>query len=175
MLNNKQKDTHFATKPKYHLNIFTDSINNKVKDYYMKLESSHLGDSGIDLYNFKSIQVDFLNVGTIDYEIKCEMINCETNEYVSYYLVPRSSLSKTPFMMANSVGIIDAGYRGNIMAKIRSFDPNNSSLDEGKYFQIVAPDLGPIKVNMVNKLSETSRNDNGFGSTNAVHPFGLFV
>lgn len=165
----------FVTKPKYLLNILADSINNKVKEYYMNLECNHIGDSGIDLYNFKPIPVDFLNVGTIDFDIKCEMINLQTNEYCSYYLVPRSSLSKTPFMMANSVGIIDAGYRGNIMAKIRSFDPNNSSLDEGKYFQIVAPDLGPIKVNIVGELKQTSRGNNGFGSTNAVHPFGLFV
>jgi dUTP pyrophosphatase len=77
--------------------------------------------------------------------------------------------------MANSVGIIDAGYRGNIMAKIRCFDQNNATLSRGSYFQIVAPDLGPIKVNIVSELKDTSRNENGFGSTNSTHPFGLFV
>ena len=34
---------------------------------------------------------------------------------VSYYLYPRSSIIKTPLRMSNSVGIIDAGYRGNII------------------------------------------------------------
>ena len=48
------------------------------------------------------------------------MINLETNELCSYYLVPRSSISNTPFIMANSIGIIDAGYRGFIKAKIRN-------------------------------------------------------
>ena len=37
-------------------------------------------------------------------------INC------SYYLYPRSSISKTPLRMSNSTGIIDAGYRGEIIA-----------------------------------------------------------
>jgi len=165
----------FQTEPKYLLNILTKSPNDKVKEYYHKFESHHMGDSGIDLYNFNSVDVEFLKVGTIDYEIKCEMINLHTNEYCSYYLVPRSSLSKTPFQMANSVGIIDAGYRGNIMAKIRCFDQNNATLNKGSYFQIVAPDLGPIKVNIVGELKDTSRNENGFGSTNNNHPFGLFV
>ena len=36
--------------------------------------------------------------------------------YVSYYLYPRSSVVKTPLRLANSVGIIDSGYRGNIKA-----------------------------------------------------------
>ena len=36
----------------------------------------------------------------------------------SYMLVPRSSISKTPLRMANSIGIIDAGYRGEIMAAV---------------------------------------------------------
>ena len=49
--------------------------------------------------------------------------------YVSYYLYPRSSVStKTPLRLANSVGIIDSGYRGNIKAV---FDINQS------YFNIV--------------------------------------
>ena len=39
-----------------------------------------------------------------------------------YYLYPRSSISKTPLRLCNSVGIIDAGYRGNIMAFVDNID-----------------------------------------------------
>lgn len=35
---------------------------------------------------------------------------------VGYTLMPRSSISKTPLRMSNSIGLIDQGYRGNIMA-----------------------------------------------------------
>ena len=33
--------------------------------------------------------------------------------------IPRSSIAKTPLMLANSVGIIDAGYRGNLIAAVK--------------------------------------------------------
>ena len=37
----------------------------------------------------------------------------------AYYLYPRSSMgSKTPLRLSNSVGIIDAGYRGNIIGVV---------------------------------------------------------
>ena len=151
---------------KYQLNILaTDSV----KNHYMQFNQHHLGDSGIDLYHFNDIIVEPFKVGTVDFDIKCEMIDLELDTFSSYYLVPRSSISKTNFQLANSIGVIDAGYRGNIMAKIRNFDPiNNSTLSKGTYFQIVAPDLKPIKVKLVNKLSSTSRDDGGFGSTDHI-------
>ena len=68
--------------------------------------------------------------------------------------------------MANSIGIIDAGYRGNLKAKVRNFNINTSIFKTGSYFQIVSYDLKPIKVKLVNELSKTTRNDGGFGSTN---------
>ena len=106
------------------------------------------------------------------------MINLEDNTYTSYTLEPRSSISNTNFMMANSRGIIDAGYRGNIKAKVRNVSSNNTDIighmeNDSEYintkaclFQILSPTLEPIKVNIVEELSSTTRNDGGFGSTN---------
>jgi dUTP pyrophosphatase len=152
-------------KPMYQFNVLIDSSNPRIKEYYKSFTSHHDGDSGVDLYNFEDIPVNFLSVGTVNFKIKCEMIDLTTNEYTSYYLVPRSSLSKTSFQLANSVGIIDAGYRGNLMAKVRCFDENGAVLHQGAHFQIVGPNLKPIKVSVVDYLSDTSRNDGGFGST----------
>jgi len=149
--------------PKYQLNI--KIINSLYAEHYNKFEYHHLGDSGIDLYN-PQIKVDSFCIGSIDFEIQCEMIDIDTNTYTSYLLVPRSSISKTVFMMANSMGIIDAGYRGNLIAKIKNVSNNEECLNEGSYFQIIAPDLKPIKVKIVDSLSSTTRNDGGFGSTN---------
>jgi ribonuclease HI/dUTPase len=153
---------------KYQLNIL---VNENNKSYYNSLQLNHLGDSGIDLYNDVEIIVEPFKVGTVNFNIKCEMIDLETNTFSSYYLVPRSSISKTNFQLANSIGIIDAGYRGDIMAKIRNFDPNNNSiLPIGTFFQIISPDLKPIKINVVNlmteSLSDSTRGNGGFGSTN---------
>jgi dUTP pyrophosphatase len=144
---------------KYQLNILTSEQNM----FYEKFDSHHKGDSGVDLFN-KELQVEPFQIGTIDFNIKCEMINLENACLTSYYLVPRSSISNTPFQLANSIGIIDAGYRGNIMAKIRNIDIKQNTLSSGSYFQIIAPDLKPIKIRIVNQLSESTRNE-GFGST----------
>lgn len=52
------------------------------------------------------------------------------------------------------------------MAKIRNFNPHNSEiLSEGSYFQIISPDLNPIKIKLVSELSITTRNIGSFGST----------
>jgi deoxycytidine triphosphate deaminase len=88
---------------------------------------------------------------------------------VSYYLYPRSSLSKTPLILANGTGIIDSGYRGHIMAKVHNLKSNLVCLNEGdKYFQLCAPGLKPFTVQFVSRvtlLTESERGTGGFGST----------
>ena len=93
--------------------------------------------------------------------------------------LPRSSISKTNLRMANSVGLIDSGYRGNIMAKVDmkprfGVEENRVVVADFKeevkqytrLFQIAAPDLTPISsINVVSTLSETERGAGGFGST----------
>jgi dUTP pyrophosphatase len=149
-------------KIKYQLNIIVE--NNDFLNFYSTFTCHNDGDSGIDLIN-NSIICEPFQVATIDFNIKCEMIDIENNTYSSYYLVPRSSLANTSFQMANSIGIIDAGYRGNIKAKIRNISLNTSTLDYNSYFQIISPDLKPIKLNIVSSLSTTKRGDGAFGST----------
>ena len=156
---------------KYQLNIKIVKKNNikEIFNYYSSFINHHNGDSGIDLITLDDIipGIEPLSVETIDFQIQCEMIDLETNNFTSYYLVPRSSISKTNLMMANSIGIIDAGYRGNIMAKVRNMSFAKESINKNTcLFQIIAPDLKPIIVNIVDELSITTRDDGGFGSTN---------
>ena len=96
---------------------------------------------------------------------------------VGYYLYPRSSIVKTPFRLANSVGIIDAGYRGEIMAVVDNIDAANNDMKVcierhmppmSRVFQICAPSLEPFFVRIVEHESElgvTERGSGGFGST----------
>lgn len=90
---------------------------------------------------------------------------------VHYRLVPRSSIYKTGYMMANSEGIIDRTYRGVLKAPLvfvaKANPPDNVGLWPGnRYFQIVAPDLGWIhSVRIVENLPSTERGEGGFGST----------
>jgi dUTPase len=87
---------------------------------------------------------------------------------VHYRLVPRSSIYKTGYMMANSEGIIDRTYRGVLKAPVVlvSKTANPGIWAGNRYFQIVAPDLGWIyAVRIVDALPSTERGDGGFGST----------
>ena len=84
-----------------------------------------------------------------------------------YYLYARSSIVKTSLILANSVGIIDAGYRGEIMAFVHNLDGREITLEKGKsLFQLCRHDLNPITYELVSTLSETERGTGGFGSTN---------
>jgi dUTP pyrophosphatase len=94
--------------------------------------------------------------------------NIKLEEYnVSYYLYPRSSISKTPLRMSNSIGIIDAGYRGNIIAKVDNISNKDYEIKKDtRLFQICDPCLDNIQIKIVDNLSETTRGNAGFGSTN---------
>jgi len=89
----------------------------------------------------------------------------------AYYLYPRSSICKTPMRLSNSVGIIDKGYRGELMAVVDIIDDNKIPYDlntHDRHFQICHPSLNPFKVVIVDskeELGTTNRGDGGFGST----------
>jgi dUTP pyrophosphatase len=155
--------------PKYVLNILVKSRDKDIISYYENYKSHHLGDSGIDLITPDDVVVFKNSIGTVDYHIACSMVNIKTDEFVSYYMYPRSSISSTHFLLANSVGIIDAGYRGTFKGKFYNRDDKevNQIITKGsKLCQICAPDLSPIIVRVVSELDETSRGSGGFGSTN---------
>jgi dUTPase len=91
----------------------------------------------------------------------------------AFWLVPRSSISKTRWRLANSLGLIDATYRGPIKAAIHSVGadpvyPLSASLHGSRIAQLAAPSLEPwAEVIIVDELPgcETTRGAGGFGST----------
>ena len=101
----------------------------------------------------------------IDLGIKCEAFDDDGNP-LSYYLRARSSISKTPMRLANAVGVIDSGYRGNIKAALDNIRDEDYTIKKGsRLVQICSPTLSPITVCIVDKVSETDRGEGGFGST----------
>jgi len=131
-------------------------------DYY-KVRSNFNTDSGYDLYCPETVLVPPHSVGTLDFKIRCSP---NFQKLSGYYLYPRSSISKTPLMMANSVGIIDYGYRGNIMAKVYNTSNEAYEVKKGeKLFQLCMPSLEPFSVSFVTELDSTERGTGGFGST----------
>lgn len=128
-------------------------------------------DSGFDLYLLgQELNTTSNEVSVIDHHISCAMYRYEHGQRkpCGFYMYPRSSLSKTPYRLANSVGIIDSGYRGKLLAKVdRLYDVPYVIEDGDRLFQICTPDLSPIsRIDIVDEFSEqTERGENGFGST----------
>ena len=75
--------------------------------------------------------------------------------------------SKTPLRLSNSVGIIDAGYRGEIKAVVDNIDRERDFVIRTgtRLLQLCSPNLSPITYEMANSLSDTNRGNDGFGST----------
>jgi deoxyuridine 5'-triphosphate nucleotidohydrolase len=85
-----------------------------------------------------------------------------------YYfdLVPRSSIIKTGYMLANSVGIIDRSYVGEVMVGLIKVDPAAPDLSlPSRVVQLIPRPILNIEVLEVSELSETQRGEGGFGST----------
>lgn len=126
-------------------------------------------DAGFNLYAPEHI--DFMagdRAVTINTYVKGTMLNRE-GKSVAYTVEPRSSICKTPLRMANGRGIIDAGYRGNLLVKCDAFDAFHMSPGTS-YFQVLAPNLEPFSVKCVTEIEfaaqgTTERGFGNFGST----------
>lgn len=126
-------------------------------------------DSGFDLYSPKNLQFPSttrrVQTKKMDLKIQCAMY--DVHGYPSaFYMHPRSSISKTPFRLANNTGIIDSGYRGNLGAYFDCFSGSTEQITKGsRLLQICAPDLKPFRVVLVTNLDTTVRGEGGFGSS----------
>ena len=148
-------------------NILKEFYLEGLRKHKLKLETTH-PDSGFDLFCPRDLTIPHGKTSFIDLGIRCAAYsNTLTSASPKpFYVYPRSSLSKTPLRLANSVGIIDSGYRGNILAAVDNIWDQNFQLRRGtRLFQICAPDLSPFTVELVDSLDETVRGAGGFGST----------
>ena len=121
-------------------------------------------DAGVDLYVPESTELN----GTtfLSHQVHCRMKRGQVD--VSYYLYPRSSMAKTAVRLANSVGIIDSGYRGEIISALDTLVEGYQIEKHQRLTQICSPTLEPIELVLVDSLEElgiTARGAGGFGST----------
>jgi len=156
------------------MKLLLRALNGEVKALYHDdaLETSNAnretrGDAGLDLYCPGDLTILPRETAKIDLKIQCEGLSDDNGRNVCYYLYPRSSISKTPLRLANSVGIIDAGYRGNIMAVVDNISDEPFDIQKGqRLFQICGRFLEPINLTLIDTtLSDSERGNGGFGST----------
>ena len=110
---------------------------------------AHYGDAAVDLYASSKYEDEFGNVcyGT--------GFALEVPEGYVGLLFARSSISKINLRLANAVGVIDSGYRGEIIIKF----------DGDRVAQFMILPLPPIQFVEVGELSKTVRGAGGFGSS----------
>lgn len=150
------------------MNFFTIDaklLNKDLLKYYENV-NTRKGDSGFDLYFPSDVFVPPNVMGMkVGLGISCE---CYLNSKPSsFWLLPRSSISKTPVRMSNSLGLIDSTYRGELIVPLDNLSNNPFTIKEGtRLFQLASPCLATnVKFSIVEELSTTERNDGGFGST----------
>ena len=137
--------------------------------------------AGVDLYcvkmqttgNGMPIKATLLDLGVKARMTKFyfEIINgerVERSEPCHFWLAPRSSIWKNGVTQANSLGIIDASYRGPLMGAVLPISDHVTIEPGTRLFQILAPDMGYISrvvLKPLNEIDVTSRGEGGFGST----------
>ena len=131
-------------------------------------------DAGFDLYS----PLGTLSIPGHATSFKADMgVVCSMDFYdgytpyqpVGFFLYPRSSLGLTPLRLANSVGVIDAGYRGHLIALLDNISPEPYVLQPyQRLVQIVCPNITyPMHVRLVESHSHdtSERGTKGFGSS----------
>ena len=127
------------------------------------------GDAGLD---FTAVEISRDNVGNITYHTGLAV---EIPQGYVGLLFPRSSISKKQQFLTNCVGVIDSGYRGEIMAKFKPvmgtydtildlFESNEYEIGD-RVVQLLIIPYPQIEFEEVEELSETERNTGGYGST----------
>lgn len=179
----------FVDEPDTHNDELKNKYIESVKDHHLKMMNNmDFIDAGFDLYapsEYDEVTKKYVDTMTfpnngqlnkVDFKIKCSAKICTATGSAyntGYYMYPRSSLSKSKLRLANCTGIIDSGYRGNLISMFDQVTNDNKSDFVGqkfdRYIQICAPSLVPIVVQIVDSLAElgeeTVRGAGSFGST----------
>ena len=148
------------------MNLNMKLHDNGLNEFYSNRVSNISGDAGVDLYVPETITIPGKSLGfKVDHLVSCEA--SLNGNPISWYMYPRSSMgARTPLRISNSVGIIDSGYRGNIIGIVDNLSNEDYVVEKGtRLFQACSPILSPIKLKLVKELSETIRGDGGLGST----------
>ena len=127
---------------------------------------AHVGDAGVDLTATKiTTELNEVNQLLICYHTDLAV---EIPEGYVGLLFPRSSIYTKSLQFTNSVGVIDSGYRGELMVKMRSTtDVVPGIYKEGERFAqlVIVPVSSDYTITEAAELTETDRSTDGFGST----------
>ena len=138
------------------------------------IEKRRWTDSGFDLLSLRT----FLDFNNVRHGVEMRLgVHCAATDSAGnpmpYILLARSSTSLTPLRMSNQIGLADAGYRGELIARVDCVTNHDEYVIEHgrRLFQIVQHNWLPwqsiIIVDTINDLPTPpdNRGSGGFGST----------
>ena len=122
----------------------------------------------------------YAKTGDAGLDIKATRIESENNYSITYgtdlcievpfgyvgLIFPRSSIRNYDLVLSNCVGVVDSGYRGEIMATFKKTKLDGMYYDvDDKVMQIIILPYPSIEFEFTDELSETERGEGGFGHT----------
>ena len=117
--------------------------------------------AGIDLYCTENVVIPRKSHVKVRTEVYVEIPKGHFG-----LLCPRSSMGLWGLCLANTVGIIDSDYRGEIICLIKNFNPFEETIKaKERVAQLVIVPYFCPKIEVVEELTETVRGSGGFGST----------
>lgn len=155
------------------LRLFIQPINDAFADLYRTAANAYnttpydQRNSGFDLHCDFDDMVDNANSTLMGQGCRAVAMDAE-GRCRGFWLVPRSSISKTLWRLANSIGLIDATYRGVVKAALCGNYPMRDKDHLARYVQLAAGDLIPwAEIIVVDELpgGVTVRGEGGFGSS----------
>jgi len=119
------------------------------------------GSAGLDLFSAEEVEIpagQWKLVGT--------GISIELPDGFEAQVRPRSGLALKGITVLNTPGTIDPDYRGEVKVILFNVSDQNFKVEKGmKIAQLVISKFERVRVEVVDKLSDTKRGEGGFGST----------
>ena len=126
-------------------------------------EAAHPGDAGLDLRAAEPAKV-----GPGERAMIPTGLAVAIPDGCAGLVLPRSGLaSKHGLTLANAPGLIDAGYRGEVIVAVVNLDREQAvTIEAGdRIAQLVVVALPSVSPSFVDKLPDTTRGEAGFGSS----------
>ncbi len=120
---------------------------------------SKKGDAGLDL---SCVSWENLREDHVRYNFG---LSLEIPEGYVGLIFPRSSIYKHDQVLSNSVGVVDAGYRGEISAVMKTNDPFSQYKIGDRCAQLIILPFPKVEFEVSDDLTETERGEGGYGST----------
>ena len=122
---------------------------------------AHEGDAGLDLRAVEDVTVPAAWTAMVR-----TGLHVEVPDGCVGLVFPRSGLGSKGITLKNAVGVVDSGYRGEVLAAVWNTTLEDFNIHKGdRICQMVVMPYMPCEVEVSDVLSDSERGTDGYGST----------